>query len=268
MTSRKHWSRVAGGGCAILIALAVHHAPSPALAEELEHTLFAFSEKCFAEKPLSVHWRFAPVIERKLLHNGKLNKDLRWGAYQFTNPDNVTTPDHAYKNKKLPSLGSGKKQEIWIVRDIKARHVSDLPPYIWHVISIPRRADDHSAADASLVHSQRIPKNLQEIPYSLDTSQPKLTKNNLAWLKTHSFVLYEDSRGDKYRLPTYNMADDLSKRTKVTGIWQTLLGVDMVDKWLFSMEPLKKNRDNRLYLHSFYFWPIDTAVRLTERCWL
>ena len=31
----------------------------------------------------------------------------------------------------------------------------------------------------------------------------------------------------------------------------------MVDEWLFSMEPLKKNRDNTLYLHSFYFWPID-----------
>ena len=203
---------------------------------------------------MSVELRFAPVIERKLLHNGKLNKDLRWGAYQFTNPDNA---NNAYKNNELPSLGSGKKQEIWIVRDIKARHLSDLPPYIWHVISIPRRADDRSPAYASLVHSKRIPKYLQEIPYSLDTSQPKLTKSNLGWLKTHSFVPYEDSRGDKYQLPTYNMADGLSKRTKVTGIWQTLLGVDMVDEWLFSMEPLKKNRDNTLYLHSFYFWPID-----------
>ena len=153
--SRKHWSRVAGGGCAILIALAVHHAPSPALAEELEHRLAKLSKECFAEKPLSVELRFAPVIERKLLHNGELNKDLRWGAYQFTNPDNA---NNAYINNELPSLGSGKKQEIWIVRDIKARHLSDLPPYIWHVISIPRRADDDSEADASLVHSKRYPK--------------------------------------------------------------------------------------------------------------
>ena len=136
-----------------------------------------------------------------------------------------------------------------------------LPDYVWHVISIPRRSDDDRRVDGAIVHSEKVPDHLDQIQYSINSPQPRLTATNLEWHKRQSSVVYVNSRGRRSRIPTFNRADAAEARDRVTGIWQTLFGVDSFDTWIGRLQE-EKTANGDLYLHTFYFWPIDKLLAL------
>ncbi|MCH7775745.1 MAG: hypothetical protein IH878_04275 [Gemmatimonadetes bacterium] len=237
----------------VLVFLLLGMTTGYGLADSLQQQLASLEDSCFSEGNTEFTIRFAPVVERRYLNERERDLRLRWGAYQFT------SANKGYANRALNWSEGRSPQEIWLIRDIKFQNPDQLPAYIWHVISVPRRPDDDPKADATLVHAQRVPDSLPLIPYSRNTLQPRLTQERLQWHKTHSFVPYVDSHGRKYRLPTFNMGKDIEKKNMVTGIWQTLLGVDIVKDWLLVMNDIKDVKGEILYLHTFYFWPINKS---------
>jgi len=213
------------------------------LAFEFTDDLPKFENACFSGGGLNVVVKFSPVVEREKLPKNNRNSGLRWGGYQFT--DAAMT----YPNREFAR--SSTANQIWLLRDITFDNKDVLPPYVWHVVSIPRRSDDDPNSDASLVNAAYIPPRLAQIPYSQNTPQPLLTVRNLGWHRSISSL-----RAGNSRLPTFNRARNYNDRNWVTGIWQTLIGVNMVDKWLTaSTGAIAKFSEH--YLHTFYFWPID-----------
>lgn len=215
------------------------------LAFEFTDDLSKIENACFSGGGLNVVVKFSPVIEKNKLPETDRDSQLRWGAYQFTDTAK-TYPNHEFTKNSTAN-------KIWLLRDITFDEKDVLPPYVWHVISIPRRSDDDPNSDAALVHAARIPPRLAQIPFSQNTPQPLLTIPHLNWHRTNSFLKAGNSR-----LPSFNRAGSGNDRDMVTGIWQTLIGVNLVNKWLKASTGVSPKLSEH-YLHTFYFWPIDKS---------
>ena len=92
---------------------------------------------------------------------------MRWsGAYQFVG-------SKEYSSNTI-TLGS-KNSMVWLLRDFeigsgrqeRKESIDKLPPYIWHVISVPRKQDSKKNADGYMVlKRENFFKLVGEMPWN------------------------------------------------------------------------------------------------------
>jgi len=149
-------------------------------------TLNDYANDCGSFSLPKASVKFAPLEERIFLAKTQRTKDssMRWsGAYQFTG-----SKEYAHDTIKLQN----RKKVVWLLRDFeignsrqeRKESIGNLPPYIWHVISVPRKPNNKRDADGYMVlKKDKFFDMVKQMPWS--NVNPPLPKPSMEKLHEH-----------------------------------------------------------------------------------
>ena len=241
------------------------------LADEIS-ALNDFADACGSFTLPRATAKFAPLEERIFLAKTKRTEDrsMRWsGAYQFVG-------SKEYSSNTI-TLGS-KNSMVWLLRDFeigngrqeRKESIDKLPPYIWHVISVPRKQDSKKNADGYMVlKREKFFKLVGKMPWN--TVSPPLPEPSSDKLNEHLRRSYEKVRVRVYdkstgsikfkvnRVPTFNLGG-ANFTSLVNDFWYGTIGAPALRDFI-----MMTRRHDRQYDHTFYFQPIDKSHSIGPR---